>query len=141
MLWGRGLAYSNKYRCILAQEILRESSISSEGRLLIFLLRQHPTNYFIVVNYYKADIKHTLVIGLTLFRLRTFHLRAIHLLGISPFPGFSFWNPRNHGVRRFRPRTIRPRTISPTDDSFHGLFVPNSTRMLFNCLLEAGMIK
>ena len=96
MLWGRGLAYSNKYRCILAQEILRESSISSEGRLLIFLLRQHPTNYFIVVNYYKADITHTLVIGITLFRLRTFHLRAIHLLGISPFPGFRFWNPRNH---------------------------------------------
>jgi len=31
--------------------------------------------------------------------------------------------------------------VSSLDDSSHELFVPNSTKMLFNCLLEAGLMK
>jgi len=40
------------------------------------------------------------------------------------------------GMRTFRPRTIRPRTVRPMDCSSQ-----ICTKMLFNCLLEAGLMK
>ena len=36
--------------------------------------------------------------------------------------------------------TLRYANVSSPDDSSRGLFVLNSTKKLFNCLLEAGLI-
>jgi len=41
-----------------------------------------------------------------------------------------------NGLRTFRPRPIRSRTIHPTDCSSQIVQI-----MLFNCLLEAGLMK
>jgi len=48
---------------------------------------------------------------------------------------------KSYGFDLEKEEWCRPTDVSSSDDSSHELFVPNSTKIVFNCLLEAGLIK